>query len=105
MCELHKTFKGPYCSCLHVKERKKNNIVNRFHRIGPEIQAQNSKKVGSGPLKVCPSTHVWRYFKIMCESCKTFEGPYFLCLHVKELKKNNIVNRFHQIESEKQAQK
>ena len=43
MCESRKTFEGPYFSCFHVRERKKNNIVNRFHRIGPEKQAQKKK--------------------------------------------------------------
>ena len=104
MCESPKTFEGRYFYCMHIKELKKNNSMNRFHRIGPKKKHKN-KKIGIGPLKVWLSTHVRRVFKIMCESSKTFEKRYFYRMHVKELKKNNSMNRFHQIGPKKTKKK
>ena len=98
MCESPKPYKGHYFSCLHVKELKKNKSVNRSHWIGPGKKAQ---KKGYAPLQIWLTTHVWKFFKIMCESSKPYEGRYFSCFHVKELKKNKRVNRFHRIRPEK----
>ena len=55
-------IRGRYFYCLHDKERKKNNIVNCFHPIGPEKQAQ--KKVGSGPLNYDQVPQFGVFFKL-----------------------------------------
>ena len=46
MWEPLETFEGPYLSCLHIKEPKKNKSSTPFHRIAPQIEAPKIKKVG-----------------------------------------------------------
>jgi len=70
------TFEGHFYYYLDVKEVKKKYREPFPSNRPSKIKHKIKKKIGFGPFKLCLSSPVCDFFKIMWESITTFKGRF-----------------------------